>query len=190
MKKIIAVLVLGGFVLSASAQKQIEINLEKSVVKWAGSNLFKFNKHFGTVNFKSGKIFKKDKTIIGGEFVIDMNSIVNTDGKYNEMLVWHLKNEDFFEVEKYPTSKLQIRQVKYVDNNNLEIKASLTIKGITNEIEYQAQIEKVGGKTLMKSKFIIDRSKWLVKHGSNSFFKDLKDDAISDAIEFEVVVEL
>ncbi len=188
MKKIVMILALGSIVLSASAQKSIEINLEKSIVTWTGSNLFKFNKHYGTVNFKSGKVFKKDKTIVGGEFVIDMHSIINTDGKYNKMLVWHLKNRDFFEVEKHPTSQLKITKVKYVDNNNLEINANLTIKGITHPIAYKTQLEKAEDKTVMKSKFIINRARWEIKHDSPSFFKNLKDDAISDAIEFEVML--
>lgn len=86
----------------ARAQEEIKMDTSESLIKWTGSNLFKFNKHHGTVNFKSGVIIKDKDSLSGGRFEIDMNSIRNTDGKYNEMLVWHLKNEDFFKRRTLP----------------------------------------------------------------------------------------
>ena len=40
----------------------------------------------------------------------------------------------------------------------------------------------------MKSSFIIDRTRWGVNYESKSFLDGLKDEAISDAIKFEVIV--
>ena len=76
----------------------VGINVEKSIVNWKGSMLFSFGEHYGTVNFKEGSLEFKNDEIIGGSFVVDMNTMVNTDGDYNEGLVNHLKNEDFFDV--------------------------------------------------------------------------------------------
>lgn len=189
MKQFILLLIIiisSGF--SVDAQNEIEIDTSKSVVKWTGSNLFKFNKHYGTVKFKSGEFISKNDSIIGGQFEINMNSIINTDGKYSEILVGHLKNQDFFYVEKYPISKLEILSLKYKDASQVNIEANLTIKGVTQKINYRSTIKISGDGVEMKSSFIIDRTKWGVNYESKSILRSLKDDTISDAIEFEVIV--
>ena len=188
MKKSVVLLALLCATSMVSGQNQISIDTSKSLVKWTGSNLFKFNKHFGTVKFRNGVFLKRGGSIFGGKFEMDMTSIINTDGKYNEMLVWHLKNEDFFDVEKYPTSKLEILNVRYNDHTNVEIEANLTIKNTTQPIAFGATLENVNDKLVLKSKFIIDRTRWAITYESKSLLNSLKDDIISDAIEFEVIV--
>lgn len=170
------------------AQDPIKIDTNKSLVKWTGANLFKFNKHYGTVKFKSGLLFQNKDSIVGGEFEIDMNSILNTDGKYNEMLVGHLKHKDFFDVKKYPSATLKIITVKYIDNITVDVSANLTIKNNTQPIEYKSTIENHEGGITMISKFMIDRTRWKINYESKSILGSLKDDIISDAIEFEVIV--
>ena len=68
----------------------------------------------------------------------------------------------------------------------LECFANLTIKGISNPITFLAETSKLNGKTVVQSKFKIDRSRWDVRYGSKSFFNDLGDQAISDVITFDV----
>lgn len=189
MKKIILLLVIVGSILSTNAQKKIKIDTSKSVIKWTGSNLFKFNKHYGTVKFTSGEIIFKNDSIIGGQFEIDMNSITNSDGKFNGMLVEHLKNEDFFNVEENPTSKLEIISFKYKNLTQINVEANLTIKGITQKINYKSTFENTDGMVL-KSNFIIDRTRWGVNYESKSLLGSLKDNTISDAIEFEVTLTI
>ncbi len=188
MKKIILLLVIAGSIVSANAQKNLKIDTSKSIIKWTGSNLFKFNKHYGTVKFESGKIITKNDSIIGGHFKIDMRTIINTDGKYNEMLVGHLKNKDFFNVEEHPTSKLEILSLKYKDTIQIKVEANLTIKGVTKKINYRSTIETSDDGVVMKSSFIIDRTRWGINYESKSILGSLKDDTISDAIEFEVII--
>lgn len=188
MKKVLLIIIAISFTSIANAQKHIEIDTTESVVKWTGSNLFKYNKHYGTVKFKSGNIIKSRDVILGGGFVVDMNSIMNTDGKYNEMLVEHLKNKDFFDVEKHPVAKLQMFYVQDKRVNVVDVKANLTIKGLTHEINFETEVETVDGKLVLTSKFIIDRTRWGIKYESKGMFGSVKDGIISDAIEFEVVV--
>ncbi|RKN79734.1 YceI family protein [Ulvibacterium marinum] len=190
MKKVVFLLIAMGFVSVLNAQKRFHVDTTNSIIKWTGSNLFKFNKHFGTVKFEKGNLVLKKDSIIGGDFEIDMNTIRNTDGKYNEMLVGHLKNEDFFDVEKYPKSRLEILKITYKDHSNLDIEARLTIKGITQPINYSSTLDQSGEQLIMKSQFIIDRTRWNVNYESKSLLHGLKDDIISDAIEFEVTVAL
>lgn len=170
------------------AQDSFEIDTSQSSLKWKGSNLFKFNEHFGTAKFSSGQILMENDSISGGNFKVDMNTIINTDGKYNEMLVRHLKNEDFFDVKKHPSAYLEIKEVNYIDENQVQINANLTIKSITNPIVYNSAVEHQKGKVIMTAKFIIDRTLWNVNYESKSLLNSLKDDTISDAIEFEATV--
>ncbi|MEX0316230.1 MAG: YceI family protein [Allomuricauda sp.] len=188
MKKIIILLLSISTISLAQGQGSIKIDTEKSVIKWKGSNLFKFNQHYGTVKFLSGEISMTGPTISGGKFVADMNSITNTDGKYNEMLVSHLKHQDFFDVEKHPTAKLEIHQVKPDDNGRMEIEALLTIKGISRPIKFSSTMEKGPNGALLKSKFIIDRTRWGISYESKGIVGSVKEGIISDAIEFEVII--
>lgn len=184
---IIAVLCLCSITVT-TAQHSMQIDTSKSLLTWKGSNLFKFNEHFGTVKFSSGTIFMENDSLSGGNFEVDMNTITNTDGKYNEMLVSHLKNEDFFNVEKHPKAKLEITGIKYMDENEVQINADLTIKSITNPIVYKSTLVRENSKVLMTAKFIIDRTLWKVNYESKSILDSLKDDTISDAIELEVLL--
>ena len=168
---------------------RVELDIKSSIVKWEGSNLFKINKHNGTVKFKNGHVLKKNGNILGGEFIIEMASIVNTDGKHNEMLVNHLKDEDFFDVKKYPNAKLQINNVIYESNDSVRIIANLIIKGITKEIQFKPKFNVIDKKEVMTSKFTIDRTLWGINYESKGTLGVVKDDIISDTIELEVIVQ-
>ena len=187
MKNIITLITLAFLSINATfSQEKPTINLEKSVVNWEGETLYYINKHTGTVKFKKGNLILKDKKIIKGFFTIDMNTIINTDGKYNKGLVSHLKNSDFFDVDKYPLATLKIKKVTYELKTILKIKADLTIKGITKSINYRALLTD----NVMISKFSIDRTRWKINYESKGILGKLKDSAISDTIDFEVKIIL
>ncbi|MCK7538706.1 MAG: YceI family protein [Marinilabiliales bacterium] len=85
------------------------------------------NEHFGTINLKEGVIHIDNNAITGGEFLVDMTTIKNTDiedEKMNGMLVGHLKSDDFFGVEKYPACKART----YGQQSNLS-DGTATVKG-------------------------------------------------------------
>jgi len=168
------------------AQERLPINTSKSEVKWTGEYTFYFGGHNGTISFKEGYFIKTDGKITGGEFLIDMNSIVNLDidnEEGNKGIVDHLKNEDFFDVKKHPTSKLTITETAYHDKTHLQVDANLTIKGTTLPIQFQAEVN--FEKLQMVTKFKIDRTRWGINYNS-----DVKDSAISDAIGFDVKLSL
>ena len=159
------------------------MDVSKSELKWSSDYTFYFGGHYGTVQFKEGYFIKTGDKITGGSFIIDMNTIANVDGGYNEGLVSHLKDHDFFDVEKFPTAKLVITEVIYQDSVHMDIRANLTIKGITLPIKYNA---KANYKDLeITTKFKIDRMRWGI-----DFNHKLKSEAISDAIAFEVKLSL
>ena len=88
-----------------NAQEKLHININKSTIKWIGELTFHFGGHDGYINFKEGYFIKSKDVITGGEFIIDMNSITNSDIKEKrgkDSLVKHLMESDFFDVEKHP----------------------------------------------------------------------------------------
>lgn len=173
------------------AQGELKIDTNKSELKWLADYAFYFGGHYGTIEFKEGYFIKKNEVITGGEFIIDMQSIKNTDIKNDEGnvgLVNHLKNEDFFDVEKFPTSKLVITHVKYHDNTHMKIYANLTIKNVTKSINFQSEVNYENKQ--MTTKFKIDRTLWGINFNSKEIEGKLKDGLISDAIGFEVKLNL
>ena len=187
MKKIIlfiaAILLLN---TSSFSQEKLNINIQQSTIKWIGEYTFYFGGHNGFINFKEGYFIKKGAIITGGEFIIDMNSITNTDitdKKGNKSLVNHLKNSDFFDVKKYPLGNLKITKVEYSDKTNARIEADLTLKGVTKSINFRAEFNY--SEKELKTRFKIDRKRWNVNYKSK-----FKDGAISDAIGFEVSIKL
>jgi polyisoprenoid-binding protein YceI len=183
-----------GFSVISNAQELVNINTATSVLKWSASNVFSFGGHEGTVQFKEGTLIKTNDKITGGHFSMDMHTIINTDGDYSEDLVNHLKDEDFFHVEKFPTANLVITNVKYHDPSNtpnsdktfIRIHGDLTIKGITLPIWYEAEIN--AENTEMTSKFKIDRTRWNINFGAKGLSAAMQDNIISDAIVFEVTL--
>ena len=194
MKKLfftLAAALIGGFA-TLQAQTKSEVDVTKSTMEWEGSKIT--GKHNGTVKIKSGSLDVKGDAIVGGTFVIDMNSIVCLDienADYNAKLVGHLKSDDFFNTADFPTATLKITKVaKLVEGSKAgthNIYAELTIKGKTESIIFPATVGKdASGKITAKASFTVDRSKYDVKYGSVSFFPDIADKAISNDMLFNV----
>ena len=165
------------------------VNLETSVLNWKGSK--PTGDHNGTVSLKSGGILIEDGKLKAGEFVVDMNTITNIDMKGSKgatHIEGHLKSPDFFEVEKYPTSKFVITNVVEKEGK-LEVTGNLSIKDVTKSITIPASLEEVDGMYVFKSEnFNIDRADFNVKYKSKKFFDNLKDKFVNDLVEmsFEV----
>ena len=169
-----------------TTEERLKIDTNKSELKWSGEYAFYFGGHDGIISFKEGYFIKTNDVISGGEFIIDMTSIVCNDiedEEANDGLVGHLKNEDFFNVEKFKTAKLVITSVDYHDNSHMKIYANLTIKGITLPINFRAEVDYEAQQ--MTTKFKIDRQRWGIDYNSK-----LRDGAIADGIGFEAILSL
>lgn len=161
-----------------------EIKTDKSKVVWKGYKVT--GSHEGTINLQSGFLTFNEDKLTGGEIVIDMTTLISTDleGEYKGKLEGHLKSDDFFGVETYPTATLVFKNVEVSGKNSYTVIGDLTLKGKTNSITFNISI--YGSKASVSLK--IDRSKYDVKYGSASFFDGLKDKVIYD--EFDLVSDL
>ena len=180
--RVLFLLFFGSFIISEGIIDTVWIDNSISEVEWIGNKIS--GSHNGKVKIKNGYVLKKDDLLTGGEVIIDMESISVDDIKHEEWnlsLVEHLKNEDFFDVKKFPTATLKIlssqkSSIKDKLNSNIEILGELTIKNITNKIPMNLYID--FEKNISKGELIIDRTKWDIKYGSSSFFDNLGDRAI------------
>lgn len=145
--------------------------------------------HYGTLNLKNGEMEVKKGKLVGGTFVLDMNSINTTDlqGKAKESLDAHLKNEDFFEVEKYPTATYKITSVNFNSKKkgfNATVNGQLTLKGKTANVSFPANVVvNKNGVSLTSDKFSFDRQVFGVAYKSA-----MKDVVIKDEIDLVVKV--
>ncbi|MGY8951179.1 MAG: YceI family protein [Flavobacteriales bacterium] len=168
-------------------QDHVKVNIEASTVKWIGSKIT--SSHEGDIKISSGKLVLEDGMLVGGEFVIDMTSMVCTDLKPNEggdKLVKHLKADDFFGVENHPTSTLKITNVSHVSASNYLITADLTIKGITHPVDFNADVKINNEAYLATATLVFDRTKYGIEYNSGSFFDNLGDYLILDDITLEL----
>ena len=168
---------------------EYQIDKTKSVVRWIGRTPVKF--HDGTINIQEGNFSVDDNGILNGDIIIDMESINCTDlsGGGKKSLEEHLMNDDFFSVNKYKTSKINISSEMKPNNGLIDFKGNLEIKNISNPISFKSSISKTPeGKYTASSKLTFDRSMYNVKYKSKSFFDDLGDKFINDDIEIELEI--
>jgi len=169
---------------NATAQDKKVIKTEASTVTWKGYKVT--GAHEGTIDLKSGSLDITEDKLTGGEFVINMGSLISTDleGESKGKLEGHLKSDDFFGVEKFPTAKLVFKTVKATGKNSYEVVGDITIKGKTEAVTLDVSVYGSKANAALK----IDRTKFDVRYGSASFFDDLKDKAIYD--DFDLIVDL
>ena len=161
----------------------MEVNTDKSSLEWSGKKIG--GKHDGFIQFKSGSIEEDGGQIKAGSFVVDMTSLTNTDLKdegRNQRLVGHLKSDDFFGVETFPTASFKVIQSTKFENGKATLTGDITIKDKTERISFDVLKE---GKTYT-AEVEIDRSKFDVRYGSKSFFNNLGDNAIDDIFTLRI----
>lgn len=165
----------------------ININLSSSNFYWKGTKMRGAGKHEGKIQLKDGFFITQNKQIVGGQFTIDMHSIEVTDIPETDPipiknLTDHLKNADFFDVEKHPISTFQITNLKPTSSDSLQITGNLTLKNITKQIEFIAFYQN----NLFSTTFSIDRFQWNIAYEGNWADKTLVDKDIELKIKLVV----
>jgi len=175
---------------TAFAKKDnLKVNAENSKLEWLGKKVT--GEHSGTIKVNTGSLVLSDGEIVEGSFVVDMTSIANTDIEdegYKAKLEGHLKSDDFFGVEKFPESKFEITKATKMGDGNYKVTGNITIKGITEQVEFMVNLHKHDATVHVSGKMTIDRTKFNIRYGSGSFFDNLGDKTIYD--DFELNLDL
>lgn len=182
---------------TVTAEPVYKVQPQLSTLGWEGKAVT--HGHNGTMQFASGDLVVKGNSIVGGTVTVDMKTMKATDIKDAESqgkFVGHMSSDDFFGVEKFPTSTFKIVSVAPIkgaakDADNATITGDLTIKGVTNRISFPAKVGVKEGVAAATGKVTIDRTKFGLKYGSKSFFESIGDKAIYDTFDltFNVIAK-
>ncbi|MGV3588547.1 MAG: YceI family protein [Adhaeribacter sp.] len=150
----------------------LTVDTEASTINWNAKKVG--GAHNGTVKLAKGTLNLDGTKLTGGNFVMDMTSIKDVDitnEGMNQKLTGHLKSEDFFGVEKNPTSTFNITKAAPVGKAkdgvaNYNITGNLTIKGITHPVTFPATVKVNGNSAEATAKITVDRIKYDIKFRS------------------------
>ena len=179
--KIILSLALVLFAGMAYAQVNLPINVSNSVINWTGHAEVGSYAPQGTLYFKSGSISIDKGEITSGLLTLDMKSMKQE----NEHLLEHLKSDDFFDVEKFPTSTILIEKIV-----NGTAFGQLTVKNKTQSFQCPINIVQRSATITINGKAVIDRTKFGIIYNSGNFFSGLGDKAIRNTFDIEFKIEV
>lgn len=148
---------------------------EASTIEFTGSKVT--GSHDGGFEEFEGSFSIVDGQLVpnGEEIQIDMTSTWSD----SDRLTGHLKNEDFFAVEEFPTSSFVITAIEPGESGSTVI-GNLTLHGVTKSISFPADIEVADDKMTLKAEFFIKRFDFDIEYSGKA------DDLIRD----EVVIRL
>lgn len=164
-----------------------KVNASKSELTWLGKKVT--GQHTGKITLKEGTLTMDGAKLSGGKFVADLNSITCTDltdKEYNGKLIGHLRSDDFFSVEKYPTASFVITKATPKTAGVYEVTGNMTIKGITKPVTFPILVKATSTGAEATGKIVVDRSKFDIKYNSKSFFDNLGDKMIDDDFSIDV----
>ncbi len=172
--------------LGTEAKENYNVSTDDSTVEWVGKKVT--GQHNGVISLQGGRLEMENGQLVGGIFTMDMTTINVQDlsGDSKGKLEGHLKSDDFFGVQKFPTATFVITKAVPQGPGKYKIVGNITIKGKTEEIQFPATVEEKGGKITANADLSIDRSKFDVRYGSGSFFDNLGDKTIYDNFDLSI----
>ncbi len=167
--------------------KATKVNFTESKVKWKGE-ILGYYYHTGAIDLKDAKLELKDGSLVGGSFIVDMNTIKTTDNNYDigngstpERLISHIASSDFFDVKNFPIAKFEIKEVK-----GDEATGMLSIRGITHEEKVEnISLHEEDGKEKLSGNLLFNHKKYNV-----SWQHPVKEKVLSEDIKIEIELVL
>lgn len=145
--------------------------------------------HTGIIPASKGKFKVENGVITKGLVSFDMNGfeVTDIDGDSKENFDKHLKDEDFFDVDKFPEAKLSFNSSSINKDGTKTLSCTLDMHGVAvdYEIPFKIKAQKLseGGMGYnITGEFFMDRTKHELTYGSGSFFDNLGDRAINDDV--------
>lgn len=166
-----------------------------SKINWFASHIGGIEPHNGFINLSDGNVKVTDGKVTNGTFTFDVTTLTDEDLAENPekkgQLEGHLKSPDFFNVEKYPTAKFEITDIKEEASEDGTFKnkvtGNFTLLDSTKGVTFFANVNVSDTEVAVTSeKFEIDRTQWGLNYGAEG----LKDAMISNGVGIEVDLKL
>lgn len=165
-----------------------QVDPAASKMEWIGTKVSGY--HSGVVPIKSGELKVENGNVTGGKFVMDMANLdvtgpAGVPADMNGKLKGHLQSPDFFDVANHPEATFEVTSVapfsgtaaaeqedprqadisEYkVANPTHTVSGNLTLKGMTKNVSFPAQITVTGNSLDAIAKFNVDRSQWNITY--------------------------
>lgn len=160
-----------------------EFELERHHIEWSGS--MPASTHTGLLTPESFAVsIAEDGTVESLDVVLDMDSIDVTDleGGKRDKLMEHLRSEDFFYVEAYPTARFSMDE-----HRDGELHGEITIRGITRPFSIPVKVNGHPDRGwILSGSFTFDRQNFNVNYQNSGFFGVAKDKIIRDEVELDI----
>lgn len=171
------------------------VDTETSVVRWTGRNLF--NHHRGTLKLSGGRLEIAGSSLRSARFTLDMSSIACedlTDPAMNAMLIRHLRDDDFFAVEAFPTAEFVCDHAEPLPASppgvpNFILHGALTLRGVTQPLSFPAVIAAADdGHVTGQAQLEFDRTQFGANYGSGRLFAFLGKHVVNDHVHLHVIL--
>lgn len=165
-------------------------------VDWKAWHLGKTGERFGSVMLVSGEALVNEGVLAGGNFVMDIAGLTVTnfgaDTAQNEKLRGHLTNADFFLTDSFPTATFEIVSVDTMSGDfNSKINGNLTIKGISKNISFNANVQITENLVALTSEnFEVNREDWGLTYNAEGTAGVPVDYLIAKEIAFTIHAEV
>lgn len=186
MKNYIFIFILGCVFANSDT---LWVDKASSDIQWIGRKVT--GEHNGHIQLAGGFIVKKDGLLKSGEILINMQSITVDDiedSKWNQKLVDHLKDDDFFNSKKYPIAKFVFNKFKG-KGADTHVNGEMIIRDKKVPTNLILNVVVDTDSSFATGSININRALFDVKYGSGSFFEGLGDKMIMDefSLNFKVI---
>jgi len=167
------------------------VDVEQSLIEWTGRNAD--TKHSGTLRLKEG-VMRLDKGRVGGDFVIDLGSLTNTnltDHSLALMLVKHLLSDDFLFAQRHPEARFSVEQSEALPDAtpgavNCHLRGELLLRGRIETLAFPATLSSIADGVAVEAHFDMDRTRWGLLYGSGKFFRHLGMHLVHDNVSIQL----
>jgi polyisoprenoid-binding protein YceI len=134
----------------------------------------------GTIQLRRGSFEYDGRTVSHGRCEIDMRTLAHSNATLQE----HLRGDDFFAVQRFPTAVFELASA-----GAGQATGRLTLRGVTHNIRFPLSVTPRPDGLHLQGVATIDRTQFGVRFNSSSFFQNLGDQAIRNDFQlaFEVV---
>jgi polyisoprenoid-binding protein YceI len=161
-----AILILTMMLLAAACPEKLsqgwQLDVQKSKVLW---NTDIMGRHSGYFLFQSGNLqYSPAGEPVKGTFHMDMNSIRTTDNPTeagNKKKEAEMRLPQFFDSDKHPLATMEVKKITRIDSSmNYHVAGDLTIKRITQPIEFTATINTKGNSSHITASVDLSHQLW------------------------------